>query len=308
MGMVRVALAAAVFALATRGVVGNHLGDDSQIVTEHGRIQLLKSIAQLAIDNLNTNDGGADAFKLGRLIEVTSDSAVNHRYKSIIPRGLTIKLHYEAVKETAKQTAVCTAEVSLSLESTFTVDTNTCEFTVKAGNGANVKELVEDGVKQELGLASVHSAAGTVGSLIYNDGRMGDATTVYVCTARSLPGEGGAGAPGTTFHVQVSLTPDCAETEYGEVFKNPVNEFLIQISEPPEVDIDASLKGIIAFMTLVIWVLLYVYHIRLFKKDIKNKISERAANVVKEANKAQKAAAKEAKKEAAENAAREAGE
>ena len=68
----------------------NHLADDSQIVTEHGRISLLKGVAELALSNLNEVEKPEEPYVFGRMIEVSQDTAVQHRYKSVIPRGAYI--------------------------------------------------------------------------------------------------------------------------------------------------------------------------------------------------------------------------
>jgi len=285
------ALAAAVLALAAQwgAARANHLSDDSQIVTEHGRISLLKGVAELALSNLNEVEKPEEPYVFGRMIEVSQDTAVQHRYKSVIPRGLGVVIHYEAIQNTMKRTAVCTAEVSLSLTSDFSINSNKCEFYVKAGNSAGKESPTEMGVKQDTSIQMVRSAGGAVGSKYHFLTTVKDADTVYVCTARQAPASYG-NIDGVSFFITTSISANCEDIlEFSEVFRNPIGEYIIIEPEVPPIDISVGLKFGIAVICAVIWVALYIYHIHLVKKDIKLKIWEKS-----EAER--KAAAKEAKK------------
>lgn len=276
--MVRGLAVLAVLALAAQwgAVHAGHLGDDSQIVTEHGRIQLLKNVADLALLNLNEVEKPTEPWEFGRLIEVSQDTAVRHRYKSIVPRGLGIKIFYEARQSTAKRSAVCEAEVILSLTSEFSVDSNKCNFYVKAGDGSGKESPTDVGVKQDLSLAAVRSAGAALGEKYHVIGTVKDGDTIYMCTARSFE-QTYATDTGVSYYVTASLNPNCDELiePITEVFRNHVDEYTIMEPAEPPVDISIGLKFGIAIICGAVWVFLYFYHIHLVKKDIKLKIEER---------------------------------
>ena len=55
---------------------------------EHERVGMVRRVADLAVANLNAMEPSTlEPFTLGRIISV--DNAVNHAYKSLLPRGET---------------------------------------------------------------------------------------------------------------------------------------------------------------------------------------------------------------------------
>jgi hypothetical protein len=79
------AVAALTLCLLTgSGVRADHL--DGDFHGEHERVGVARKVADLAISNLNAVEQPTDElYTLGRVLSV--DNAVNHAYKSVVPRG-----------------------------------------------------------------------------------------------------------------------------------------------------------------------------------------------------------------------------
>lgn len=162
---------------------------------------------------------------------------------------------YEAVKNTTKQTAVCTVEVWETLRGDITITSNSCDFTVKAGvPTASFVDPHTGGFKQDASSEESRSAVAQVKADYFPQ-----ATVVYSCSVRTMS-DTLHKKPHTVYYVNVASKADCTDAVPAEVWRTPTDTFIVMT--PPEIPPEASVvtKVILSIVCVIIWAALWYYH------------------------------------------------